>query len=178
MEANIQQKQFEYFELYELLVSLKVDKSIVEEKYYALSKRYHPDNFSLNDAEMQASSLEKSSAINMAKKILMNTHKRLAYILKENKTIEPDEKYVLSPAFLGEMMDINEQLMELEFEENETVKTQIIIDLKEIENNLFKKVSFLFEQESLDLNSENCSLLKDYYYKKKYIDRIKEKLEG
>lgn len=177
MEANIQQKQFEYFELYELSISLKVDKSIVEEKYYGLSKKFHPDNFSLNDAEMQASSLEKSSAINMAKKILMNAHKRLAYILKENKTIIQDEKYALSPAFLGEMMDINEKLMELEFEENEDVKAQIINDLKEIEHNLFKKVFFLFEQETLDLNLENCNLLKDYYYKKKYIDRIKEKLE-
>ncbi len=177
MEANIQQKQFEYFELYELLLSLKVDKSKVEEQYYALSKKFHPDNFSLNDAEMQATSLEKSAAINSAKKILMNAQHRLAYILKENKTIMPDEKYALSPAFLGEMMDINEQLMELEFEENEQIKSQLIKELEEKENELFEKVSFLFEQEQLDLNPENCTLLKDYYYKKKYIDRIKEKLE-
>ncbi len=166
----------EYFELYELPVSLKVDKAAVTKKYYELSKAFHPDNFSLSDATKQSEALEKTSHINMARKVLANAHKRLAYLLKEKGVIVTDEKYKLPPMFLGEMMEINEALMELQFEPDAKNKEKIIAQVENEVNKLYKTVASFFEAEELVLDEASSAQLKDYYYKKKYLDRIKEKL--
>jgi molecular chaperone HscB len=166
----------EYFELFDLPVSLVVDQKAVTKKYYELSKKYHPDNFSLDDVAKQDQALEMSSKINKAKKILSNSNARLAYILRAREIVLPEEKYKLPPLFLGEMMDVNEALMELQFEPNKEEQKKISIDVKQKEDELFEEVRKYFEAEELELNKENNSLLKEYYYKKKYLDRIQEKL--
>ena len=166
----------DYFELFDLPVSLIVDAKVLTKKYYALSKLYHPDNFSLDNAAKQAEALEMSAQINQAKKTLSNADKRLAYILKEKGIVVSDEKYQLSPDFLGNMMDINEALMELQFDANPTIKEMLIVQIDKESAELKDAVKPHFEAEKLAITDENTALLKDYYYKKKYLDRIKEKL--
>ncbi len=166
----------EYFELFDMPVSLVVDSKAVTKKYYELSKINHPDNFSLDDTAKQDAALEMSSKINQAKKVLSNAHARLAYILKEKEIIDPEEKYKLPPMFLGEMMDINEALMELQFEPNKETQDKITNEVKQKEEVLFEEVKAFFESDIFELNDENSLLLKDYYYKKKYLARIQEKL--
>lgn len=165
-----------YFDLYQIPISLKIDKSLLTRKYYQLSKEYHPDNFSLADADAQTDSLDMSAKINSAKTVLENADKRLEYILKEKGIIVENEKYNLSPSFLGEMMDINEQLMELEFEKNDEILSSIKSELQSKMDELFDSVESFFVMPELNLSSEEWNLLKDYYYKKKYINRIQEKL--
>jgi len=165
-----------YFELFDIPVSLNVNKSALMKKYYQLSKEFHPDHFSLQSAESQEKALKTSTDINEAKKILDNPYKRLEYILKEKNIIEPDEKYTLPPAFLGEMMDINEQLMELEFEPNEELTTSIKESLRLQEEQVYNSVSKYFDMEELQCNEEGFQLLKDFYYKRKYLQRIQEKI--
>jgi molecular chaperone HscB len=145
-------------------------------KYYALSKEFHPDNFSLQENNAQEKALDMSAKINEAKKILDNPYKRLEYILKEKGIIVTDEKYTLSPLFLGEMMDINEQLMELEFEPNPSALASVNSMMKEKENELFQGVKSFFDMEKLQASDDDFALLKDFYYKRKYIQRIAEKL--
>jgi molecular chaperone HscB len=165
-----------YFDLYQIPISLKIDKSLLTKKYYELSKKYHPDHFSLSDQIAQTDSLDMSAKINEGKSILENQDKRLEYILKGNRTIVEDEKYNLLPNFLGEMMDINEQLMELEFEKNDKILSSIKFELQSKMDELFVSVEPFFEMSELNLSSEEWNLLKDYYYKKKYLNRIQEKL--
>lgn len=165
-----------YFELFDLPVSLKVDKAALLKKYYQLSKQFHPDNFSLQDAEAQEKALQMSAQINKAKTILDDSYKRLAYILQEKKIIEEDEKYQLSPMFLGEMMDINEQLMELEMDENVEAKQKIKMDIDSISAELQQKVDFYYELDNLEADAIDFMPLKDYYYKLKYLNRILERL--
>jgi len=165
-----------YFELYELPVSLKVDKAAVTKKYYTLSKTFHPDNFSLSDATKQSAAVEKTAHINMARKVLNNAHKRLAYLLKEKGIVVAEEKYKLSPLFLGQMMEINEALMELQFEADDTNKEKVKAQVELAIDKLHSEVAIYFDAEELLLDDTNSVQLKDYYYKKKYLDRIKEKL--
>lgn len=165
-----------YFELFETPVSLVVNKTAILKKYYELSKEYHPDNFSLEDAVFQEKALVISSEINKAKKVLDNASKRLEYILTEKNIIKADEKYALSPTFLGEMMDINEQIMELEFEKDETKLEIIKSDIKQKESELFEAVKPYFEMNPLNILENDYFILKEYYYKKKYMNRILERL--
>lgn len=166
----------EYFELFDIPVSLVVDTKAVTKKYYELSKKYHPDNFSLDDTAKQDIALDMSSKINRAKKTLSNAHSRLTYILKEKGIVVADEKYQLPPMFLGEMMDINESLMELEFDPNPETKAKIKKEVEQQTAKLFQEVKSYFVAAHFELTDENSTSLKDYYYKKKYLDRIEEKL--
>jgi molecular chaperone HscB len=165
-----------YFTLFEMPVSLKVDQAALLKKYYALSKRYHPDNFTLSDAASQEEAEQMTAKINEAKKILDSPYKRLEYILREKGIIEADEKFALSPMFLGEMMDINEQLMELEFDKDDARLAAIRHEVKSADAAIYQEVTRFFEMEELSLSDDNSHLLKDYYYKKKYLQRIRERL--
>jgi len=165
-----------YFTLFEIPVTLKVDAASLLKKYYLLSKQYHPDNFTLSDVGSQEASEQMTAAINEAKKILDSPYKRLEYILREKGIIEEDEKYALSPMFLGEMMDINEQLMELAFDKDEARLAAIRHEVKSAEAAIYAEVSRFFEMDELSLTDDDSHLLKDYYYKKKYLQRIMERL--
>lgn len=165
-----------YFELFGIPVSLNVNKADVLKKYYQLSKEFHPDQHSMSSSSTQEKSLDMSAVINDAKKILDNPYKRLEYILKESDTIVEDEKYTLSPQFLGDMMDLNEQLMELEFEPNEHTLTAIKNELALKEQHLYEQVKSFFESNELNLDQSELALLKDFYYKRKYLQRIAIKL--
>lgn len=138
-----------YFELFELPISLQVNKAALLKKYYQLSKQYHPDNYSLQDRNAQENALQMSTHINKAKNILDDSYKRLAYILREKNIIEEEEKYPLSPEFLGEMMEINERLMELEFEEDAEAKRNIQVDIDAIVASLDQKVAPIYQVENL-----------------------------
>ncbi|HOZ51905.1 MAG TPA: iron-sulfur cluster co-chaperone HscB C-terminal domain-containing protein [Chitinophagaceae bacterium] len=165
-----------YFNLFNIPVSLKVDSASLLKQYYVLSKQYHPDNFTLSDDIKKDNAELMTAMINEAKKILDSPYKRLEYILKEKNIIESDEKFALPPAFLAEMMDINEQLMELEFEKDDEKMLMIKKEIAAMETSIFKEVAHLFDQDYLSFTDQEAELLKLYYYKKKYLQRIGERL--
>ncbi len=55
-----------YFELYEMPVSMRPDVQQVKQKFYELSRRYHPDFYTNASDQEQAEVLEKSSQVNKA----------------------------------------------------------------------------------------------------------------
>jgi molecular chaperone HscB len=165
-----------YFELFELPVSLKADKASVLKKYYLLSRQFHPDRFSLQPAEAQDKALQISTEINQAKNMLDDPYLRLAYILKEKQLISENEKYTLPALFLGEMMDINEKIMDLELEESASEKEQLKAEIDAVKADLYGEVKMYFEMDELEADQDDFAKLKDYYYKLKYVNRILEKL--
>lgn len=165
-----------YFTLFEIPVSLKVNASEILKKYYVLSKQHHPDNYTLSSDAVQEESEKLTAIINQAKLVLENPTKRLAYILQEEGLISDDEKQQLSSQFLGEMMDINEQLMELEFEPDAEQMSKVKDEINQIEEKIYKEVELYFSQDELNLTDADWVKLKEYYFKQKYIQRIKEKL--
>jgi molecular chaperone HscB len=98
-----------YFELYNLTVSLSPDKAEVKKKFYELSRKYHPDFFTNENASDQSEALEKSAMVNKAYKVFNNPDETIKYVLQQKNLLVEEEKYALPPAFLMEMMDINEQ---------------------------------------------------------------------
>jgi molecular chaperone HscB len=74
------------------------------------------------------------------------------------------------------MMDINEQLMELEFEPNEELTSSIKESLRLQEEQVYHSVSKYFDMEEFQCNEVGFQLLKDFYYKRKYLQRIQEKI--
>ena len=58
-----------YFEMFEIPVSLIIDKAAITKKYVELQKKYHPDFFTQENEAAQEDALETSSAINKAMKV-------------------------------------------------------------------------------------------------------------
>ena len=156
-----------YFELFDLPVSLKVDKSQLAKKYFELQKMYHPDFFTQADEEGQATALEKSSSINKALKLLQSQDETIKYVLELKGLLAADEKYQLPPDFLMEMMDLNENLS--------ADSTTLI---HEIETGLYDEVKDIIEGYNHSTSHEALQKVKAYYFKKKYVQRILERLDG
>ena len=164
-----------YFELFEIPVSFIVDQSKLSAQYFALQKKYHPDFFTNASAEEQEEVLEKSSMINKGFKILKNPDSTIKYVLETKNLLQEEEKYELPPDFLMEMMELNEGLMDDDILSKEETETKIF----QLQKTLYDEVQNIIEDYN-DERTTDAQLLqvKDYYYKKKYLMRILERLNG
>lgn len=162
-----------HFELYDLPISLKIDASQLKQKFYALSRKYHPDFFSTNSVDEQSTVLELSAQVNKAYKIFSNADETIKYVLQLKNLLDDEEKYVLNPDFLMEMMELSEQAMEAKMEGNATTITKIQQQIQEIETNVYDTVAKIIEhyQEGITTQEELLQV-KEYYYQKKYLNRI------
>lgn len=167
-----------YFELYDIPVSFEPDAAVVKKKFYELSRRYHPDRFTLAGDEERAEVLRMAALNNDAYKVLQNEDATMAYILKINELLEDEEKYNLPPDFLMEMMDLNESISEYEMDpENETYKNDAH-NMLDAQLDAWKAdVEPLLQQfEKGNTSKEILLQIKDYYFRKKYLLRILERI--
>lgn len=162
----------EYFKLFNLPVSLKVDKTQVLKTYYALSQASHPDRHIGSTETTQQDATNLSANINDAKRVLDNPHLRLEYILKQTAHIVEDEKYKLSPLFLAEMMELNEAIMESKMNDDAEMQLKLKERLDSEIQQAFLPVKSFFELEELPLDDNTLLKLKEYYYQQKYLRRI------
>jgi len=174
-----EQQQPDYFEFYGLPVQFNPNQQEVKAKFYAFSKQYHPDFYANESEEKQDEALTLSTLNNKAYQTLSNEKKRLKYVLELKGIVATDESYQLPQSFLMEMMDINEALMDLQFEPDAEKLAEVRKNIGEIEEELKKELRDLMNQ--FDSNptaaSENLFVsIKDNFYRQKYIDRIREKL--
>ena len=155
-----------YFELFEIPISVRIDKSELARKYFELQKKYHPDFYAQGNEAEQVEALEQSAAANKALKIFKHEDETIKYVLQLKGLLEEEEKYQLPPEFLMEMMELNEELSEDSPEQVAALETQ-----------LHSEVSSLIDNYD-DATISNAQLLrlKEYYYKKKYLRRILERI--
>ncbi|MFN2458680.1 MAG: iron-sulfur cluster co-chaperone HscB C-terminal domain-containing protein [Chitinophagaceae bacterium] len=167
----------QYFELFEIPVQLKPDKILVRKKYLLLSKQYHPDYFANNQDADQQKVLEEAAILNKAFKTFNNPDETIRYVLKEKNLMEDDEKYQLPAEFLMQMMEINEELSEAVFAEDNNIKQKLQEQLTELEKSIYEPVAAIIENYQEGITTEEELLqVKDYYFKKKYLYRLREQL--
>ena len=165
-----------YFELFDIPVQLKVNAASLSKKFFELSKKYHPDYFANENEEAQAEALEKSALLNKAWKTFQNPDATIKYVLQEKELLEEEEKYKLPPAFLMEVLEINEQLMDADDQDTLTNLKSSIFNLQ---SEIYAPVKEIVESYQEGVTTEKELLqVKEYYYKKKYLDRISKQLAG
>lgn len=167
-----------YFEFYEIPVSFLADEKIIKQRYYLNSKKFHPDFFINESPEKQAEVLQLSTFNNEAYRLFTDFDKRVEYVLTLTGQISVTEKHVLSPVFLMEMMDINEQISDLSTDNLEAINTmfQTIAGLESDLNNYLQESCAKFDALSSVENSDILADIKDAFYRKKYLLRIKDSL--
>ena len=154
-----------------------LEEADLKKTFYANSKKYHPDFYTLESEEKQLEVLEMSTLNNEAYKTLSNFDKRMKYILDLKGTLAEEGKNQIPQDFLMEMMDINENLMELEFDFDANVFERVGTELKSLETSLMNEVQPMLESYN-DAASDEAILkgIKNYYLKKRYLLRIHENL--
>ncbi|NNF23115.1 MAG: Fe-S protein assembly co-chaperone HscB [Saprospiraceae bacterium] len=166
-----------YFELFEIPVSFELDTVELKRKYYVLSKTFHPDRFTLKSETEQLLALNQSTEINKAYRTLKERQSRIRYILELKGVIFVEGQEKVPQDFLMEMMEINESLMELKLDPEPSSIRRIEKQIEEIETSLGKEISAVMELIDLDNPDESkLELVKIYYLKTKYLQRLRENL--
>jgi len=157
-----------YFELFDIPVSATVDKSVLAKKYFELQKKYHPDFFVQEDETAQQEALEKTSELNKAFKIFKDPDATIQYLLKLKGLLQEEEKYPLPPEFLMEVMELNENLSE-----------ESAVAIADFEKDIYTEVSSIIKNyDDSTTSTADLLKLKEYYYKKKYLQRILDRIAG
>lgn len=168
-----------HFELFDLPVSFQADPVLLKKKFYALSRQYHPDFYASAEKDMQHEVLDKSSQVNKAYKVLQDQDETIKYVLQIKHLLQDDEKYELNPQFLMEVMDINEELMELELDENQEQLINVEQKANRLQLKLYDDVAPVIENYQDGVTTEEELLqVKQFYYHKKYIQRILDRING
>lgn len=159
-----------YFALFGLPIGFQVDTNRLRAAFMDIQRASHPDKFAQSNSFEQEEALERSALANKGFSLLNNKDQILPYVLELKGIITSDEKYTLSPDFLMEMMELNEAWMEAD---DETAKKSILDQIKAIQDEILEPIKSYLEMDQIDSIAQETMLqIKEYYYKKKYLDRI------
>jgi molecular chaperone HscB len=104
----------EYFEFFGLEPRLALDAADLQKRFYALSRQWHPDRFSLKSPEEQVRALQATALLNDGFRILRDPIQRAEYVLKQNGfEIGEQRGKDVPPELLEEVFELNMALEEL-----------------------------------------------------------------
>src|SRR6202045_871071 len=104
----------DYFTYFGLPRKLWMGMDALEQKFLQLSWKLHPDNFVNTDEREREISLQRSSKLNDAYRVLRDPVARVEYLLElEGMRKEGEHKQQAPPELLEEVFELNESLDEL-----------------------------------------------------------------
>lgn len=165
-----------YFDFFGIPVSFFPDLADLKQRFLRNSKLFHPDFHTLESEEKQSEILEKSTQNNEAYLVLSDFDKRLQHILELRGMLETGQNE-LPQDFLLEMMEINEAIMELEFDFEESRYRQVLADTAKLENALVAEVQPMLESfDTATTTNDQLISVRDFFLKRRYLWRLKENL--
>ncbi len=165
-----------YFELYDLPLSLVVDETVVKNRYDQLIDKYRGEFYNTNDRLQKTMGDEKTLLVEEAYLVLKNRDETIRYVL-ELRNFLPDDSYEYSPQFIMEVRDIDEELMELELDENQEQLMEVEQKVNTLLIKIYEDVDPVIESYKEDIATEETLLqVKDFYYQKKYLQRILDRI--
>ena len=103
-----------YYDFFGLEHRLDLDLKDLEKRFYALSRQYHPDRYTLKSREEQQYALDATAILNDAYRTLRDPLARAEYLLKENGfDIGEQGSKNVPPELLEEVFELNMALEEL-----------------------------------------------------------------
>jgi molecular chaperone HscB len=166
-----------YFDFYQIPIGFYIDEAALKKAFYAKSKAFHPDFHTMADDDAQEHALEMSSLNTQAYKTLSNFDHRMEYILRERGVLGEEGQDKMPNDFLMDMMELNELIMELEFNFDEDNLQTAKNMLQNLENeSLNNVVDILKTYHPSTATSEEEKKIKIFYLKRKYFLRIQKSI--
>ncbi|XP_015789477.1 iron-sulfur cluster co-chaperone protein HscB, mitochondrial-like [Tetranychus urticae] len=170
LAPQLNHPELNYFTVFNLKATYDVDVPEIRQRFLDLQKILHPDKYSNRSLEEQYTSLDLSTFVNKAYKVLQNPYKRGIYLLKLNgiHREEREGNTVMDPDFLEDMLSINEAVLESSIEGLEKIRS----DVQSKVNHLVSSISRSFQTNSLQEVELLLNKLKFYV---NILDKITEK---
>ncbi|KAK2157958.1 hypothetical protein LSH36_180g01081 [Paralvinella palmiformis] len=161
-------QQRTYFEVMEIQDGFDIDTDVLQKRFRDLQWALHPDKFSRNSKEEQGYSQQQSTLVNQAYRTLQKPYTRGLYMLQLNGQALEEGQIEMDPAFLTNIMELNEQILDTDSEE---LLEKIKGDMSAIISDLNRKISIAF-------NNHDFPLAKQLLAQIKYYVNIEEKIES
>jgi molecular chaperone HscB len=166
----------DYFAFFGLPRHFFPDQEKIRRAFLIKSRQLHPDYFSFSLSGEKQKAEELAGINNQAYQTLLDEDLRLAHLLDLEDVLPEEGKAQLPQAFLMDMMEVNEALMELEFDPSAEKKESLRKELDELDEQMKAVARPVMERwdmgESVDLQP-----VVDYYMKKRYVRRLQSNLE-
>ncbi|MEO7145790.1 MAG: Fe-S protein assembly co-chaperone HscB [Bryobacteraceae bacterium] len=104
----------DYYELFGIPPRLALDSADLEKRFYALSRRLHPDLFTRKPEQERGYSLDAAAVLNDAHRVLRDPVTRAEYVLRKHGfDIGEQRSKDVPPELLEEVFELNMALEEL-----------------------------------------------------------------
>ena len=169
----------DYFAFYGLPETFRPDESALKRLYYAKSRETHPDFHATATPGHQAEMLRQATLNTDAYATLADPDRRMAYLLRQHGLLDEGRQEPLPPAFLMDMMELNEQLMEMEDGADPAAGAPVAAEASAIAATLDAGIEpVLAGYAGLPTDHRPAALgqVRTYYLKKRYLLRIQQQL--
>lgn len=166
------------FALFDLPVAFQVDSALLNERYLALQKSLHPDNFSAASAQEQRLAIQKSAEINDALRILKDPITRADSIIAINtgETENPEEKSNNDIDFLMQQMEWRETLENIENRQDTDELTAFAQEINQIRHAILSELSTALDAQQWDIARAITDKLRFIKKLQAEIERVEETL--
>ncbi|WP_109077262.1 Fe-S protein assembly co-chaperone HscB [Aggregatibacter kilianii] len=166
------------FALFDLPVAFQVDSALLNERYLALQKSLHPDNFSAASAQDQRLAMQKSAEINDALRILKDPIARADSIININtgETENVEEKSTHDVSFLMQQLEWRETLENIENNKNSDELTAFGKEIAQTRNGILTELSTALDEQQWQTARAITDKLRFIQKLQAEIERVEEHL--
>ena len=166
------------FALFNLPVTFQVDSALLNERYLALQKSLHPDNFSAASAQEQRLAMQKSAEINDALRILKDPIARADSIIALNtgERENLEEKSNKDIGFLMQQMEWRETLENIENRKDTDELTAFTKEIDQIRHAILSELSTALGEQQWNVARAMTDKLRFIKKLQTEIERVEETL--
>lgn len=151
-----------FFELFNIEISVDINKSDLDEKVKILQNNFHPDKFTNGSDFEKRLALQISSYINDGYKILGDIVLRVEYILKINNFNKDESTTINDIDFLQEQIMYNELIESLKENLEENVIDDNLSGIKLKLKNTINNIKLSYQDREFEDMWQNLSKLRFY----------------
>jgi len=131
-----------FFTLFELPESFTLDTTSLAERYQALQRRYHPDNFATQPEAKRLEALQYAANINQGYQALRKPLPRAEYLLSlHGYDINNEQHTMHDTEFLMAQLTLRESLEEIEQQRDEVRLEDFLDEIKQQQQSLMSIVT-------------------------------------
>ena len=151
-----------FFELFNIEISVDINKSDLDEKVKILQNNFHPDKFTNGSDFEKRLALQISSYINDGYKILGDIVLRVEYILKINNFNKDESTTINDIGFLQEQIMYNELIESLKENLEKNVIDDNLSGIKLKLKNTINNIKLSYQDREFEDMWQNLSKLRFY----------------
>jgi len=164
-----------YFEAFGLEPRLTLDVNDLQDRFYRLSREFHPDRFTRRPVEEQRQALERTSLLNDGLRVLKDPVRRAEYVLKNHGfDIGEQRTKDVPPELLEEVFELNMALEESDKDQLEAFHTKFAAMLSDIGSELTGLFARYDEAQSRDELARIRAILN----RRRYIENLVQKIDA